>query len=143
MIEVEVTTRGAEFDEVASKLSKELRQKLIERLADIAYASAFYGAPWRTGKLAGSIVKQVGDGEASIQALAPYAIFVVNGTAPHLIRPVNASCLAFEAKSGEFVFTQLVRHPGTKPNPFIQRAAEDARSKADEVFAELWLELLD
>ncbi len=143
MIEVEVSTRGVEFDEVASRLSKDLRQKLIERLADIAYASAFYGAPWRTGKLAGSILKQVGDNEACIQALAPYAVFVVNGTAPHLIRPVNASCLAFEARSGEFVFTRLVQHPGTKPNPFMQRAAEDARSKADEVFAELWLELLD
>ena len=40
------------------------------------------------------------------------------------------------------VFTPLVRHPGTKPNPFMQRAAEDARSKVEEVFAELWLEML-
>ena len=112
-------------------------------MADIAYASAFFGAPWKTGKLAGSIVKEVADGEASIQALTPYAAYVVNGTAPHEIRPMNASCLAFESRSGEFVFTQLVRHPGTKPNPFMQKAAEDARSKADEVFAELWLELLD
>ena len=112
-------------------------------MADIACASAFFGAPWRTGRLAGSIVKEVADCEASIQALAPYAVFVVNGTAPHEIRPVNASCLAFESRGGEFVFTQLVRHPGAKPNPFIAKAAEDARSKAEQVFAELWLELLD
>ena len=113
---------------------------MIEKLADIAYASAFFGAPWKTGKLAGSIVKEVGDGEASIQALVPYAVYVVKGTAPHEIRPVNASCLAFEAPGGGLVFNGLVHHPGTKPNPFMERAAEDARSKAEEVFAELWLE---
>jgi hypothetical protein len=115
---------------------------LIERLADVAWAAAFYGAPWRTGKLAGSIIKDVGEGEASIQALAPYAVFVEKGTAPHEIRPINASCLAFEPLSGGIVFTRLVRHPGTKPNPFMQRAADTAREKVEEVFTELWLELL-
>ena len=141
MFTVEVSTSGLEFDEVASKLSNELRQKLIEKLADIAYASAFFGAPLKMGKLAGSIVKEVGDGEASIQALAPYAVYVVKGTRPHEIRPVNASVLAFEIR-GKMVFTPIVHHPGTKPNPFMQNAVEDARSKVDEVFAKLWLELL-
>lgn len=142
MIEIEVSTCGLEFDEVAEKLSGPLKQKLVERLADIAWAAAFYGAPWKTGKLAQSIVKDVGVGEAQIQALAPYAMYVVKGTAPHEIRPINASCLAFEAPGGGMVFTRLVRHPGTKPNPFMERAAEEARSKAEEVFAELWLELI-
>src|SRR4030067_3417429 len=96
MFSVEVSTSGLEFDEVASKFSKELRQKLIEKLADVVYASAFFGAPWKTGKLAGSIVKEIAEGEASIQALAPYAIYVEKGTRPHEIRPVNASVLAFE-----------------------------------------------
>ena len=141
MIEVDVSTRGLDFEEVASKLSGPLKQKFVERLADVAWASAFYGAPWRTGRLAQSIVKDVGAGEARIQALAPYAVYVVKGTAPHEIRPVNASVLRFDTGGG-VVFTKLVRHPGTKPNPFLERAAEDARSKAAEVFAELWLELI-
>ncbi len=130
-----------QFNSVLDRLSKELRQKFIERLADVAWASAFYGAPWRTGRLAGSIVKEVSDGEAEVQALAPYAAFVEFGTAPHEIRPVNASVLAFEA-SGKMVFTPLVRHPGTRANPFMERAAEDTRSKAELVFADLWLELM-
>ena len=134
-------TRGIQFTETATRLSGELKQKLVERMADIAYANAFCRAPWKTGKLAGSIVKQVSRGEATIEALAPYAAFVIKGTAPHEIRPVNASVLAFEA-GGRMVFTPLVRHPGTKPNPFMEQAAEDARSKAGEVFADLWLELI-
>jgi len=138
---VEVSTRGLQFNSVIDKLSKELKQRLIERLADIAWASAFYGAPWRSGRLAGSIVKEVGDGEAEVQALAPYAVFVEFGTAPHEIRPVNASVLAFEG-GGKMVFTPLVRHPGSKANPFMERAAEDTRSKVESVFADLWLELI-
>ncbi len=130
-----------QFNSVLDRLSKELKQKLIERLAEVAWASAFYGAPWRTGRLAGSIVKEVSDGEAEVQALAPYAAFVEFGTAPHEIRPVNASVLAFEA-GGKMVFTPLVRHPGSSANPFMERGAEDARGKAEMVFAELWLELM-
>jgi HK97 gp10 family phage protein len=128
-------------DEVAERLSKDLKQKLVEKLVDVAYAAAFWGAPWRTGKLAGSIVKDLGEGEASISALASYAVFVEKGTAPHEIRPVNASVLAFEAGSG-VVFTRLVRHPGARPNPFMQRAVEAAQEKLEETFAELWLELI-
>jgi len=53
MIEVDVSTRGLEFNEVAEILSKDLKRKLVERLAEVAYSEAFYGDPWRTGKLAG------------------------------------------------------------------------------------------
>jgi len=143
MIEVDVSTRGLKFDEVAETLDKELRQMLIERLTDVAYTEAFYGAPWKTGKLARSIVKEIDeDGEASIKALAPHAVYVIKGTAPHEIRPVNASVLAFKAAGGDMVFTRLVRHPGTKPNPFLQRAVDKAREKVEEIFDELFVELI-
>ena len=143
MIEVNVSTRGLEFDEVAKTFDKELRQMLVERLAEVAYAEAFYGAPWKTGKLARSIVKEINeDGEAWIRALASYAVHVEKGTAPHEIRPMNASVLAFKAAGGDMVFTRLVRHPGTKPNPFMQRAVDKAREKVEETFAELFVELI-
>ena len=142
-VSVEVSTRGLQFDELAETLSGPLRQKLIERLADVAWASAFWNAPRKTGNLAGTIVKEVGDGKASITALAPYAVYVVKGTRPHIIRPVNGSVLAFEGAGGKMVFTRLVHHPGTKPNTFMQNAVEDARGKAEEVFAQLWQELID
>jgi HK97 gp10 family phage protein len=142
MFTIEVSTRGLEFDEVVQKLSRPLRRKLVEKLADVAWASAFWNAPRRSGYMANTIIKEVGNGEASIEVLVPYAMYVVKGTRPHVIRPVNASVLAFEAPNGKMVFTRLVRHPGTKPNPFMERAAENARNKAEEVFAELWLEMI-
>ena len=138
-----MSTRGLDFDEVAETLDKELRRMLVERLAEVAYSEAFYGAPWKTGNLARSIVKEIDeDGEASIKAFASYAVHVEKGTAPHEIRPVRASVLAFKARSGDMVFTRLVRHPGTKPNPFMQRAVDKAREKVEEIFAELFVELI-
>ena len=141
-VEVEVSTRGLEFEETAKRLDPQLRGLLIERLAEVAYFEAFYGAPWKSGNLARSIVKEVEADSAVIRVLAKYGIYVVAGTAPHEIRPAGASCLAFRAKSGAMVFTRLVRHPGTKPNPFLEEAAEKTRDQVDEVFADLFLELI-
>jgi hypothetical protein len=141
-VEVEVSTLGLEFEETAKRLDPQLRDLLIERLAEIAYFLAFYGAPWKSGNLARSIVKEVEEDSAVIRVLAKYGIYVVAGTAPHEIRPAGASCLAFRAKSGAMVFTRLVRHPGTKPNPFLEEAAEKTRDQVDEVFADLFLELI-
>jgi len=143
MIEVDVSTRGLDFEEVAKILDEETKQHLIKRLAKVAYHGAFYTAPWKTGKLARSIVTEIEDGEAKIQALAPYAKFVVEGTRPHEIHPAGANVLVFKAKSGDLVFTRLVRHPGTKPNPFLQRAVDNARDQIDDIWAELFEDLVE
>ena len=144
MIEVNVSTRGLDFEETARTLDEETRQKLVRRLAEIAYYEAFYGAPWKTGKLARSIVIDFDEeGEAKIQALVPYAKFVVEGTRPHKIYPVSASVLVFKAKSGDLVFTKHVRHPGTKPNPFLQRAVDKAREQIDDIWNELFEDIVE
>ena len=44
--------------------------------------------------------------------------------------------------AGKREFTPIVHHPGTKPNPFMQNALEEAQGKVDVTFAELWLELV-
>jgi hypothetical protein len=142
-VEVEVSTRGLDFEEVAKILDQETKQLLIERLAEVAYYEAFYTAPWKTGKLARSIVIDIDEGEAKLQALAPYAKFVVEGTRPHEIHPTRANVLVFKAKSGDLVFTKLVRHPGTKPNPFLQRAVDKAREQIDSIWAELFYDLVE
>ena len=141
MIEFQVSTSGLEFDEVAQKLSGPLRQKLLERVTDIAFAAAFWGAPIRTGYLASTVYKQVSGSEGVVGVAASYGKAVVEGTAPHEIRPTNGNVLSFMI-AGKRVFTPIVHHPGTKPNPFMQNALEEAQGKVDVTFAELWLELV-
>ena len=51
----------------------------------------------------------------------PYSVFVHEGTRPHIIRPVRKQVLKFQV-GGRNVFTKEVRHPGTKPKPFLRKA---------------------
>jgi hypothetical protein len=141
VIEFSVTSSGTEFNELAQKLSGPLKQKLIERVTDIAFAAAFWGAPVKTGYLASTVYKQVSDNGGVVGVAASYARVVVEGSAPHEIRPANGGVLAFMI-AGKMVFTPIVHHPGTKPNPFMQNALEEAQSKVDSTFAELWLKLV-
>ena len=142
-VEVHIIRSGLELEVVSDRFEPEVAQKLVDRLAELAWSNAFYEAPWLTGYLAQSIAKEIGVLAASIKPLASYAIFVEMGTAPHLIRPVNASVLAFEGSSGEMVFTRLVRHPGTRPNPFMKRAADATEGKVLETFTQVWKELTE
>jgi len=123
---VSVAQRGLNLTLFGEHFSGDVVQPIVEGAASFAFDRMYSNAPWRKGYLAQSIQKQVGEGTATIKPLASYAIFVVQGTAPHLIRPVNASCLAFESGMlGGMIFTRLVHHPGTKPNPFVQRSADE------------------
>ena len=138
MLEVEISTRGLELSVVADEFPIEVAQKFIERLAGETEAAMFFEAPWRSGKLAQSIVKQVDKLEASVGPSVFYAGFVESGTAPHEIRPIRARVLAFKGAEGKMVFAPLVNHPGTKPNPFMQRTLGKIEGKASALFSEVW-----
>lgn len=49
----------------------------------------------------------------------PIAMFVHEGTRPHIIRPRNAKVLRYWLGSGAVVFAMKVNHPGTRPNRFL------------------------
>jgi hypothetical protein len=58
-----------------------------------------------------------------------YAEAVHNGTRPHTIRPRNAQALRFVI-GGRVVYAKVVHHPGTKPNPFLERAVREVMRPA-------------
>lgn len=55
-------------------------------------------------------------------ANTPYAKYVIDGTAPHEIRPKAARMLHWTGDGGESHFGRVVHHPGTQPNNFAERA---------------------
>ena len=138
MFEVEVSSRGLELSVVSEEFPVEIAGKFIERLAEEAEAAMFFEAPWRSGKLAQSINRQVEGMSAKVGPLVPYAIYVELGTAPHEIRPIHSSVLAFKSADGKLVFSSLVNHPGTKANPFMHRTAEQIKRKSPDIFVSIW-----
>jgi hypothetical protein len=133
MITVEIKTSGPDLEQVAQRLAGPVRQRFIELLADIAFDTMRELAPVRSGFMRDSISEFIGEGEARVGPTDPKAVFVEYGTRPHRIYPVNASCLAFFA-GGRMVFAAYVNHPGTKPQPFVRYAAEEAQRRAEEVW---------
>lgn len=69
-------------------------------------------------------------GEVSVDA--KYSLFVEEGTRPHEIRPTKKKGLA-NVRQGKF-FGKLVRHPGTKANPFLERAVERVTPNVNNFF---------
>lgn len=94
--------------------------------------------PRKTGNLARSIhLVRVTPVAAVTAASASYAAAVERGTRPHIIRPRSRRVLRFATagsatlsgrpRSGApVVFAKFVRHPGTKPQPYMVPGAQEA-----------------
>src|SRR5665647_1507564 len=131
---IRVASLGLDVGMFDKNFQGEVDQRIHEEPADFAFEQMYANALWRSFNLAMNIKKEVSEGKVSVKPLAFYALFVEKGTAPHIIRPVNASCLAFHGGMlGGMVFTKLVHHPGTKPNPFIQRNVMETRDEAGNI----------
>jgi hypothetical protein len=134
--QVEVQQRGLDIRILGGKIAGEILPGLVKRVAEYAYTLMSAKAPVRSGRLLGSVRKDVRGLEATIGPTVPYGIYVEYGTAPHEIRPVYASVLRFETESG-IVFTPIVHHPGTRAQPFIRETAEATRQKLPELWNEI------
>jgi hypothetical protein len=118
----------------ASRLERMLRlpggpgARLLRRRADrVAARARVLGA--RHGSMGRFVQDPVVSGSgrgltAVIECTHPATRFVLFGTRPHLIRPRRARALRFEVE-GQQVFAQLVRHPGTRADNFMEQALRD------------------
>lgn len=75
----------------------------------------------------GGVIDRGGKKVLTVENTHPAAIFVIKGTRKHLIRPRKKGGVLVFTTHGKKVFTRLVKHPGTKPNPFMARALREAK----------------
>ena len=108
--------------------------------------------PYRTGFLLASFRFQTGQLYARWFPTAKYAAFVEYGTRPHVIAPKNGRVLAWQSggsagayttsasgrsyyksgSSGGMVFAAYVNHPGTQPNPYMQKIVDKATPEVND-----------
>lgn len=90
----------------------------------------------RTGQLERSIEENVQGATGAVylnQNVAPYGIYVHAGTRPHVIVPKQKKVLRWPS-GGNFVFSKVVHHPGTKPDEFIYQAMENSKADIQKTF---------
>jgi hypothetical protein len=138
VLNIKVVRKGVDLNILAGKLRDAFTIYFVAGLADFAVERMLANVPWRTGFLASGIKQEVREGTFTVRPTAPYAACVEKGTAPHLILPLNSSCLALTPAGGNTVFTAFAFHPGTKANPFVERTAAEVRANVGRVFSEVW-----
>ena len=113
---------------------------LLRQLQLMTVREAKQRVPRKTGHLGRSIVPgSISGNSAFVEARTPYAAHVEYGTRPHVIRPKRKGSLAWPANaagrrlsgrartnSGRLIFAKMVRHPGTKGQPYLVPGAKAA-----------------
>lgn len=94
-----------------------------------------------TGTLTQSIriIEPEFDGQfvtGGVEATAAHAVFVHEGTKPHIIKAKNAKALAFEPSANNTVIVKSVNHPGTQPDPFMTNAVHTHLSDHNRIMTE-------
>jgi len=97
---------------------EKILEMALPRIAFRLQTELMLKAPVDKGRLKNSI-KVVPYGQGVIISLVDYAKFVEFGTNPHIIKPKNKKALKFKIGSKN-VFAGAVKHPRTRPNPFIK-----------------------
>jgi HK97 gp10 family phage protein len=141
MTTITVTIKNADeirraFKEAPLKIINNLSRaisRIIIRVENSAKKEAPVNKQFAGGTLRQSIRSQMtGQLSGMVEVGAPYGIFVHEGTRPHEIRIKYKRVLA-NKRTGQ-IFGVRVNHPGTKPNPFLQRAVDDNISFIDSEF---------
>lgn len=73
-----------------------------------------------------------GPASGVVEVGSEYGLYVHEGTKPHMIRAKNRRSLA-NTRTGQF-FGRTVNHPGTRANPFLQRAVDVSEGDIDQYF---------
>jgi len=89
-------------------------------------------APARTGRLRAGIHSRINPLNGKVESTVGYGVFVHEGTSPHIIRPVKKKALYWKGAAHP---VKLVRHPGTKANPFMKRGAERSEIGVQGLFS--------
>jgi hypothetical protein len=82
----------------------------------------------RSGRLERAVETAMTGGASAVvflnEAVAKHAAPIHDGSRPHVIVPRNRRMLRWATPGGGFRFSGMVNHPGTRPDPFLHRAAD-------------------
>lgn len=149
MAEISLTIKGMDKLEKAFKrmpgIMIEKTDKVVKEAAVKITADAIRFAPVNKQSGGGNLRQSIrfrptGRGSAVVEATVKYAAAVHEGTTPHIITVQNAKVLA-NRRTGQF-FGKKVNHPGTKAQPFLQKAVDQNESWLNKELSRIGDEIL-
>lgn len=156
----EMTIKGASKLALACKRYPQIAKPIMQR-AIVGTGAVFAKhtlkedpIPYRLGGLLASFRFKSGAGWSRWYPTAHYAQYVEEGTRPHRIYPKAKQALSWKTggggryvtassgrryyKSGSSgrAFAKYVNHPGTKPQPFMQKILDNSRADIEKLFGQ-------
>ena len=116
-VQITVDTKAVEkYLKDTPPLIERAMGRIIKKVAFSIEREAKIEAPTQTGDMKNKIATDLYPLTATVSTHSPYAIYVHEGTAAHIIdSPVNIRGVGWR---------YIGLHPGNKANPFMRRAAE-------------------
>ena len=124
------------LNEIGNALKKSVLQVQNEAMKRAPVNKSFGG-----GNLRQSIKTRFGRLWGEVYSGAKYAVYVHEGTRPHVIEVVNKKVLA-NSRTGQF-FGRKVNHPGTLANPFLLKAVQACKDKIQDNFTKAFQNILN
>jgi len=141
-IKIQSNDIGKYLKSIGPEMEKNLQKALVRNTLAVE-ADSVRQAPADTGTLRKSISSVINTGRAFVSPsfganVLNYAKYVIFGTRPHTIYPRRGKAIPLKKVGGRVtfmkrgdsvaknnkIFAKKVRHPGTKPNDFFERAVE-------------------
>lgn len=124
----------AAFKKSPQIAEKNIQKAIIASAAEVQKNARRGTVPWRTGNLVQSFGNGITIGRliARISPTARYAVYVHEGTKPHVIKPKTGKALFWPGASHP---VRSVKHPGTKPNRFMLKVAEKAKKTSNGILS--------
>lgn len=142
-----------EFQGNIKKAKKDLIagiSKGIRIATGLLEAESVKEAPADQGWLRKNIKSRIRPLSSEIFPTVDYAIFVHEGTRPHIITAKNKKVIAFKPRPGQrmkgwmrknkrgfVILGKRVNHPGTKANPFFTRAVKKNIRGVERIFEKI------
>jgi hypothetical protein len=131
---VQITNIGqlvSAFQRAPSIVAPILQRALTASQAVLAKYTTQATVPFRIGFLLQSFRPDMEPGKLHWYPTASYARFVEFGTAPHMIFPKNVQALYWPGAQHP---VKSVSHPGTAPNPYMERIIAAATPDINATF---------
>jgi len=133
MVTIKINVDDHDLANAFRRKGAQVNRKIDQLARDIVDALELwikYEAPRKTGRTKSSIQKKTWGSRGLIwvsKAIAPHVFYVIDGTRPHKIRAKHKKALRVP---GYGVF-KSVKHPGTRPNPFVDKGKAKAQGDID------------
>lgn len=136
MADVSIKIQGLEELNARLAAYPDISIPILQRAVDgsqalLAKNTTRTNVPWKTGNLLHSFRFSSGYLMARWYPTAAYAAFVEEGTKPHVILPKSKQALYWPSAAHP---VKKVNHPGTAPNPYMERIVAAAQPEIDALF---------